>query len=105
MGWDVWSWSGYTVEALMRQARRDAELADMLGQIDVLVDGLDPNHLKAVTDKMLEAGANIELNENRSAVSSLRELCSGQRVTFIFAAKDVLRNGAVVLKEYLDVEF
>lgn len=23
----------------MRQARRDAELADMLGQIDVLVDG------------------------------------------------------------------
>ena len=39
MGWDVWSWSGYTVEALMRQARRDAELADMLGQIDVLVDG------------------------------------------------------------------
>jgi len=39
MGWDVWSWSGYTVEALMRQARRDAELADMRGQIDVLVDG------------------------------------------------------------------
>ncbi len=47
----------------------------------------------------------LELNENRSAVSSLRELCSGQRVTFIFAAKDVLRNGAVVLKEYLDAEF
>ena len=46
----------------------------------------------------------LELNENRSAVSSLRELCSGQRVTFIFAAKDVLRNGAVVLKEYLDLE-
>ena len=37
--WDVWAWSGYTVEALLRQARRDAELADMLGQIDVLVDG------------------------------------------------------------------
>ncbi len=47
----------------------------------------------------------LELNENRSAVNSFRELCSGQRVTFIFAAKDVLRNGAVVLKEYLDVEF
>ena len=46
----------------------------------------------------------LELNENRSAVNSLRELCRGQRVTFIFAAKDVLRNGAVVLKEYLDAE-
>ncbi|MEE8352018.1 MAG: DUF488 family protein [Rhodospirillales bacterium] len=46
----------------------------------------------------------LELNENRSAVSSLRELCSGQRVTFIFAAKDVFQNGAVVLKEYLDAE-
>ncbi len=44
----------------------------------------------------------LELNKNRSAVSSLRELCSGQRVTFIFATKDVFRNGAVVLKEYLD---
>ncbi len=47
----------------------------------------------------------LELNENRPAVSSLWELCQGQRVTFIFAAKDVLRNGAVVLKEYLDGEF
>ena len=47
----------------------------------------------------------LELKQNRSAVGSLRELCSGQQVTFIFAAKDVLRNGAVVLKEYLDAEF
>lgn len=39
MEWDVWAWSGYTVEALIRQARRDADLADMLDQIDVLVDG------------------------------------------------------------------
>ena len=46
----------------------------------------------------------LELNENRSVVSSLRDLCSGQRVTFIFAAKDVHRNGAVVLKEYLDAD-
>jgi uncharacterized protein YeaO (DUF488 family) len=46
----------------------------------------------------------LELSENLSAVSSLRELCAGQRVTFIFAAKDVSRNGAVVLKEYLDAE-
>ena len=46
-----------------------------------------------------------ELNENRSAVSSLRDLCAGREVTFVFAAKDVSRNGAVVLREYLDVEF
>ena len=45
-----------------------------------------------------------ELDENRSAVTSLRELCSGKRVTFIFAAKDVVRNGAAVLMEYLDAE-
>jgi uncharacterized protein YeaO (DUF488 family) len=44
----------------------------------------------------------MELKENRSVVRSLRELCTGQRVTFIFAAKDVSQNGAVVLKEYLD---
>ena len=46
----------------------------------------------------------LELSENRSAVSSLRELCSGQRVTFVFATKDVFHNGAVVLKEYIDAE-
>ena len=47
----------------------------------------------------------LELNENRLAVSSLWELCSGQQVTFIFAAKDLSRNGAIVLKEYFDAEF
>ena len=47
----------------------------------------------------------LELNENRSAVSFLRKLCSGQRVKFIFATKDMIRNGAIVLKEYLDPEF
>ncbi len=47
----------------------------------------------------------LELNENRSAVSSLWERCRGQPVTFIFAAKDVSRNGAIVLKDYLDAEF
>ena len=41
---------------------------------DVLVDGLDPSHLKAVTDKMLEAGANIEINENSIRVSSTDQL-------------------------------
>jgi DNA-3-methyladenine glycosylase len=47
----------------------------------------------------------LELDENRSAVSSLRELCAGKRVTFIFAAKDIHRNSAVVLKEYLETDF
>ena len=46
----------------------------------------------------------LELDENRLEVRSLRELCLRHRVTFIFAAKDVLRNGAVILKEYIDVE-
>jgi DNA-3-methyladenine glycosylase len=46
----------------------------------------------------------LELDKNQAAIISLRELCAGQRVTFIFAAKDVLRNGAVVLKEYIDVK-
>lgn len=46
----------------------------------------------------------LELDENRSAVSALRNLCSGQHVTFIFAAKDVHRNSAVVLKKYLDAK-
>ncbi len=40
----------------------------------------------------------------RSTMSSLRELCSGQRVTFVFATKDTFHNGAVVLKEYIDAE-
>ena len=46
----------------------------------------------------------LELGENRAAVRSLRELCGGGRVTFIFGAKDVSRNGAVVLKAFLDGE-
>ena len=42
-----------------------------------------------------------ELRNNHAAVDSLRALCAGQRVTFVFAAKDVDRNSAVVLKEFL----
>ena len=42
-----------------------------------------------------------ELEANRSAVNALRERCTGQTVTFVFAAKDEHRNGAVVLKEFL----
>jgi uncharacterized protein YeaO (DUF488 family) len=43
-----------------------------------------------------------ELKENHAALRSLMEVCSGQRVTFVFAAKDELRNSAIVLKEFLE---
>lgn len=39
IGWDVWCWSGHTVEALMRRCWRELDLAAMLGRVDVLVDG------------------------------------------------------------------
>jgi uncharacterized protein YeaO (DUF488 family) len=42
-----------------------------------------------------------ELRSNHAAVEGLRTLCTAQQVTFVFAAKDVERNGAVVLKEFL----
>ena len=37
---------------------------------DVLIDGLDPNHLTAVTDKMTEAGVNLEVNEKSIRITS-----------------------------------
>ncbi|MDA0229704.1 MAG: DUF488 family protein [Proteobacteria bacterium] len=46
----------------------------------------------------------LELSNNQSAVCSLRNICAGQRVTFVFATKDMLHNGAVVLREYLETE-
>ena len=42
-----------------------------------------------------------ELKGNQAAVESLRALCAGQQVTFVFAAKDEERNSAIVLKELL----
>ena len=47
----------------------------------------------------------VELADNHAAVSALRTLCAGQQVTFVFAARDVERNGAVVLRDYLLSEF
>lgn len=38
-GLSVWCYSGFTFEALLRRATEDPNLAVMLGQIDVLVDG------------------------------------------------------------------
>jgi len=46
-----------------------------------------------------------ELRQNRAAVEALKCLCAGQRVTFVFAARDVERNGAVVLREFILSEF
>lgn len=42
-----------------------------------------------------------ELRANSAAVDALRELCAHQPVTFVFAARDVERNGALVLREFL----
>jgi uncharacterized protein YeaO (DUF488 family) len=42
-----------------------------------------------------------ELKENDAAVDVLRKLCAGKPVTFVFAAKDVERNSAVVLRGFL----
>jgi uncharacterized protein YeaO (DUF488 family) len=42
-----------------------------------------------------------ELVENDATVAALKQLCSGKPVTFVFAAKDVERNSAVVLREFL----
>lgn len=42
-----------------------------------------------------------ELAANKVAVAALRDLCGRQPVTFVFAARDTDRNGAVVLREFL----
>ncbi len=45
-----------------------------------------------------------ELRENPAVVELLRNCTNEKPVTFVFAARDVLRNGAVVLKDHLDAE-
>ena len=42
-----------------------------------------------------------ELDANTDAVRALMALCAERAVTFVFAAKDTERNGAVALKKYL----
>ncbi len=42
-----------------------------------------------------------ELIENAETVDALKKLCAGRQVTFVFAAKDVERNSAVVLRDFL----
>jgi len=43
----------------------------------------------------------VELKANSAAVDALRTLCAKQNITFVFAAKDVERNGAIALREFL----
>jgi uncharacterized protein YeaO (DUF488 family) len=43
----------------------------------------------------------IELKKNKPAVKELLALCTGNQVTFVFAAKDEDRNSAVLLRSYL----
>ena len=42
-----------------------------------------------------------ELGANSDELITIKALCVGKRVTFVFAAKDEERNSAVVLREYL----
>ncbi len=46
-----------------------------------------------------------ELTENGASVEALKALCASQAVTFVFAAKDVKQNSAVVLREFLTPAF
>lgn len=42
-----------------------------------------------------------ELKKNTLEVDALKKLCARRRVTFVFAAKSVEQNGAIVLREFL----
>ena len=44
----------------------------------------------------------VELGQNQQRVADLRALCLKRKVTFVFAARDTARNGAIVLKKYLE---
>jgi len=43
-----------------------------------------------------------ELTQNHQRVADLRAICLKTAVTFVFAARDTARNGAVVLKKHLE---
>ncbi len=43
-----------------------------------------------------------ELTQNHQRVADLRAICLKHAVTFVFAARDTARNGAVVLKKHLE---
>lgn len=43
-----------------------------------------------------------ELDANPEAVAELHQLCAAGAVTFVYAARDELRNSATVLRAYLE---
>ena len=48
-----------------------------------------------------QARYHAELDANAEVVRGLETLCAAGAVTFVFAARDTERNGAVALKKYL----
>lgn len=51
MGLNVWCYSGYTYEELMEAAKTDGGYADLLEEIDVLVDGMFIQELRSLSLK------------------------------------------------------
>ena len=65
-GKDVWTWSGWTYEQLREQAEREPEVAELLRQTDVLVDG-----------PFIEAQRDLDLEWRGSANQRVLELKDG----------------------------
>ena len=65
-GKDVWTWSGWTYEQLREKAEREPEVAELLRQTDVLVDG-----------PFIEAQRNLDLEWRGSANQRVLELKDG----------------------------
>ena len=65
-GKDVWTWSGWTYEQLREKAEREPEVAELLRQTDVLVDG-----------PYIEAERNLDLEWRGSANQRVLELKDG----------------------------
>ena len=51
-----------------------------------------------------QARYSAELDANVEGLHALEALCSTGPVTFVFAARDTERNGAAVLKRYLEAD-
>lgn len=51
LGLNVWCYSGYIYEELLEEAEKDDDYARLLGQIDVLVDGMFVNNQKTLNLK------------------------------------------------------
>ena len=87
IGWDVWFWSGHRFEVLLRRAQTEPDLARLLGEVDVLVDGpfLLARRTLALTWRgsdnqrlidvpaSLAAGTAVEWEENSTVESMQRQ--------------------------------